>query len=140
MADGPKLVRIEVMGEKLIHVSATPERKFADPESLVIIPVKEKTGFEVEQNGDTVVVSTSEIKANVLASTGEVWFADMDGNVLLREEEGGGKSFSPIEVEGTHGYSFRQVFESPEDEAFYGLGQHQADEFNYKGKNEELFQ
>ena len=29
---------------------------------------------------------------------------------------------------------------SPDDEAFYGLGQHQADEFNYKGKNEELFQ
>ena len=32
------------------------------------------------------------------------------------------------------------MFESPDDEAFYGLGQHQADEFNYKGKNEELFQ
>ena len=137
---GPKLVRLEVMGEKLIHVSATPERKFADPESLVIIPAAEKTGFAVEQNGDTVTVSTSEIKANVLASTGEVWFTDMDGNVLMREEAGGGKSFSPIEVDGTHGYSFRQVFESPEDEAFYGLGQHQADEFNYKGKNEELFQ
>lgn len=138
--DGPTLVRLEVIGEKIIHVSATPERKFADPESLVIIPAKEKTGFAVEQNEDTITVSTSEIKANVLASTGEVWFTDMDGKVLLREDEGGGKSFSPIEVEGTHGYSFRQVFESPEDEAFYGLGQHQADEFNYKGKNEELFQ
>ena len=138
--DGPTLVRLEVLGEKIIHVSATPERKFADPESLVIIPAKEKTGFAVEQNEDTITVSTSEIKANVLASTGEVWFTDMDGKVLLREDEGGGKSFSPIEVEGTRGYSFRQVFESPEDEAFYGLGQHQADEFNYKGKNEELFQ
>ena len=138
--DGPTLVRLEVIGEKIIHLSATPERKFADPESLVIIPAKEKTGFAVEQNDDTITVSTSEIKANVLASTGEVWFTDMDGKVLLREDEGGGKSFSPIEVEGTHGYSFRQVFESPEDEAFYGLGQHQADEFNYKGKNEELFQ
>ena len=138
--DGPTLVRLEVIGEKIIHLSATPERKFADPESLVIIPAKEKTGFAVEQNEDTITVSTSEIKANVLASTGEVWFTDMDGKVLLREDEGGGKSFSPIEVEGTYGYSFRQVFESPEDEAFYGLGQHQADEFNYKGKNEELFQ
>ena len=138
--DGPTLVRLEVLGEKIIHVSATPERKFADPESLVIIPAKEKTGFAVEQNEDTITVSTSEIKANVLASTGEVWFTDMDGKVFLREDEGGGKSFSPIEVEGTPGYSFRQVFESPEDEAFYGLGQHQADEFNYKGKNEELFQ
>jgi len=53
---------------------------------------------------------------------------------------GGGKSFIPIEVEGTKGYTLRQVFESLDDEAFYGLGQHQSDEFNYKGKNESLFQ
>ncbi len=137
---GPALVRLEVMGEKLIHVSATPENKFADPESLVILPAEEKTPFTVEQNGDVVTVATSAVKANVLTTTGEVWFTDAEDNMILREEEGGGKSFKPIEIEGTHGYSFRQVFESPEDEAFYGLGQHQADEFNYKGKNEELFQ
>ncbi len=137
---GPALVRLEVMGEKLIHVSATPEKKFADPESLVILPAEEKTPFTVEQNGNVVTVATSAVKANVLTTTGEVWFTDAEGNMILREEEGGGKSFEPIEVEGTRGYSFRQVFESPEDEAFYGLGQHQADEFNYKGKNEELFQ
>ena len=138
--NGPALVRLEVMGERLIHVSATPEKKFADPESLIIIPAQEQTPFTVAQNGDTVTVATSSVKANVLASTGEVWFTDVEGNMILREETGGGKSFEPIEVEGTHGYSFRQVFESPADEAFYGLGQHQADEFNYKGKNEQLFQ
>jgi len=138
--NGPALVRLEVAGEKLIRVSATPEKKFADPQSLVILPAQEQTPFTVSQNGDTVTVATSAVAANVLASTGEVWFTDAEGNMLLREETGGGKTFEPIEVEGTHGYTFRQVFDSPEDEAFYGLGQHQADEFNYKGKNEELFQ
>ena len=137
---GPAMVRLEVMGEKLIRVSATPEKKFADPQSLVIVPAAEQTPFTVQKEGDVVTVATSAVKANVLATTGEVWFTDLEGNLILREEEGGGKSFEPIEVDGTHGYSFRQVFESPEDEAFYGLGQHQADEFNYKGKNEELFQ
>ena len=115
--------------------------------SLVTLSAEE-SGFsgivsknvEVLENGDTVVVQTSEVKAHVLRTTGEVWFTDLDGNMLLREQNGGGKSFEPIEVDGTHGYSFRQIFESPDDEAFYGLGQHQADEFNYKGKNEELFQ
>ena len=138
--NGPALVRLEVMGEKLIRVSATPEKKFADPQSLVVLPVAEKTAFEVTQAGETVTVSTSEVKANVCTATGAVWFTDLEGNVILAEQKGGGKSFAPIEVDGTHGYSFRQVFESPEDEAFYGLGQHQADEFNYKGKNEQLFQ
>jgi alpha-D-xyloside xylohydrolase len=33
-----------------------------------------------------------------------------------------------------------QVFESPESEAFYRLGQHQSEDFNYKGLNESLYQ
>lgn len=137
---GARLVRLQVMGEKLIHVSATPDKKFADPQSLIIVPRAEQTPFTVAQQGDTVTVSTDEVRASVLASTGEVWFTDEDGNLILQENKGGGKTFTPIEVEGTRGYTVRQVFESPDDEAFYGLGQHQADEFNYKGKNEELFQ
>lgn len=61
----------------------------------------------------------------------------------------GRKKFTPYSVEQTHadgkpetynGWTYHQLFESPDDEAFYGLGQHQADEWNYKGKNEELFQ
>ena len=138
--NGPALVRLEVMGENIIRVSATPEKKFADPQSLVILPAQVQTPFAVAQNDDTVSVATPSVTANVLASTGEVWFTDAEGRLLLREEAGGGKTFEPVEVEGTHGYSFRQIFDSPEDEAFYGLGQHQADEFNYKGKNEQLFQ
>ena len=138
--NAPELVRLEVLGDKIIHVSATPESSFKDPESLIIVPGQAEVEYDVHENGDTTMVETSAIKAYVLSSTGEVWFTDKEGKMLLREQVGGGKSFQPIEVEGTHGYSFRQVFESPEDEALYGLGQHQADEFNYKGKNEELFQ
>ena len=137
---GPALVRLQVEGEKIIRVSASPERKFADPQSLIIIHDDAEVPFYVKAEGDTVILSTESLVCSVLASTGELWFEDKDGNLLLREQCGGGKSFEPIEVDGTHGYSFRQVFESQDDEAFYGLGQHQADEFNYKGKNEELFQ
>lgn len=136
----PRLVRFQVMGDKLIHVSATPEGKFADSKSLIVVPQEKQTPFTVSQSGDTITVSTKEVKAYVLSSTGEVWFTDENGKLILQENKGGGKTFTPIEVEGTKGYSIRQVFESPDDEAFYGLGQHQAEEFNYKGKNEELFQ
>ncbi len=138
--DGPRMVRLEIMGEKLIRVSATPERRFADPQSLVTVPLAERPSFDVVRSGDTVTVWTSALRANVLVTTGEVWFTDKDGGMILREEIGGGKTFEPVEVEGTRGWTYRQVFESPEDEAFYGLGQHQSDEFNYKGKNEQLYQ
>ena len=137
---GPKHVRLEVVGDRIIHVSATPDASFNNRESLVVLPQNEYVEYDAIKRGDTVIVQTSAIKAYVLSSTGEVWFTDRDGRMLLREQIGGGKSFEPIEVDGSRGYSFKQVFESPSDEALYGLGQHQADEFNYKGKNEQLFQ
>lgn len=86
------------------------------------------------------ILKTEALRANVNRHTGEITFVDSNGNSILRENTGGGKNFTPITVEGVKAYAIHQVFESPVDEAFYGLGQHQADEFNYKGRNEELFQ
>lgn len=130
-------VRLEVMGEKLIHVSATPEKDFSKEPSLIIVPQQNKTDFKVEEQGDEISVKTSQVCATVSKTTGEVRFTDAAGRQILAEDR---RSFAPIEVEGTKAYTVHQVFQSADDEAFYGLGQHQADEFNYKGKNEELFQ
>ncbi len=136
-----KKIRLQVINDKIIHVSATPEDKFSDEKSLIIVPLNAlKIPFVVETKNGTVVLSTKSVKAYVDLTTGEVKFSDLKGNPILRENKGGGKSFIPVNVEGTKGYTIRQIFESPDDEAFYGLGQHQSDEFNYKGKNEDLFQ
>lgn len=143
------LVRLQVMGDKIIRVSATAEDKFADPKSLIIVPQEKGCQYTVSENGDIITVATKSVRANVNGVTGEVWFTDADGKTILQEQKGGGKTFKPYSATQTHadgtdetysGWSIRQVFESPADEAFYGLGQHQADEWNYKGKNEELFQ
>jgi alpha-D-xyloside xylohydrolase len=76
----------------------------------------------------------------VAFSTGQVRFYDAQGGEILAEDADG-RTFRPIEVDGTKGYTVRQVFQSLDNqEGYYGLGQHQSDEFNYKGKNEELFQ
>lgn len=136
-----KHIRLQVMGDQLIRVSATNENRFPDRKSLIIVPqTAEQTQFSVEKTEGSVTLATSKVKATVNTSTGEVVFTDLQGKVLLAENKGGGKSFTPIEVEGKKEYSIRQVFESPEDEAFFGLGQHHSGEFNYKGKNEELYQ
>lgn len=135
------LVRLQVMNDNIIRVSATPEKAFKDNRSLIAVYAPNAdTKWDAYQEGETVVLKTATTKAIVSLSTGEISFTDIDGNLILQEQNGGGKSFEAINVEGTKGYSFRQIFESPDDEAIYGLGQHQSDEFNYKGRNEELFQ
>ena len=133
-------VRLQVINDKIIRVSATPDEVFAKDASLVVLPAKETPRYSVSEADGGVSITTSEIKAVVSEKTGAVTFYDKSGKKILKENENG-RTFKPITVEGTDGYSVRQTFESLNDnEGLYGLGQHQANEFNYKGKNEELFQ
>ena len=140
-SDGTYNIRLQVVNDRVIHVSATPEKDFSTEASLITDPELTFTNdFTVGEDSLFVTLSTKSLNASVNKTTGEVLFFDKNGNAILKENSGGGKTFTPIEVEGTEGYTIRQVFESPDDEAFYGLGQHQSDEFNYKGKNESLYQ
>lgn len=135
-----KKVRLQVVGDKIIRVTATPDDKFAPDASLVTVPQSVKPEFKVEETDSTVSVVTADVRATVSLATGDVKFYNTEGKLIVAEADGG-REFSPIEVEGTRGYTVRQAFASLNDEeGIYGLGQHQADEFNYKGKNEELFQ
>ncbi len=134
-------IRLQVINDNIIHVSATPDKSFPEFNSLIAVcEPNQKTKWNVTQKGDSVILETATTRAITLLSTGEIKFTDRQGKVILQEQKGGGKTFSKIEVDNTEGYTFRQIFESPAEEAFYGLGQHQSDEFNWKGRNEELFQ
>jgi alpha-D-xyloside xylohydrolase len=133
-------VRLTVYDDDIIRVSATPDKKFADTPSLVTLEPKTVPQFTVEQTDSTASVVTGRVRATVSLATGDVRFYGPDGRLVVSEEPGG-RTFKPISVEGTDGWSVRQVFTSLNDEeGLYGLGQHQSDEFNYKGRDEELFQ
>lgn len=144
---GAKLVQLLPVSESIIHVTATAEDKFSDSESLVVVP-QAAVDWTLTEHGDTLTVATKKVQAHVLKSTGRVWFTDLAGNTILAENAGG-RTFTPYECTQIHadgkpenynGWTIHQTWESPSNEAFYGLGQHQADEWNYKGRNEELFQ
>lgn len=136
----PSQVRLQVLGEKIIRVSATPDGAFHDRPSLVVLPQKGKVPFSVKADSGTVTVSTAALTAAVRISDGNLRFTRADGKTFTASGTAPGMHFTPIEVEGKRAYSTQVVFDSPEDEAFYGLGQQQTGEFNHKGLNEELYQ
>ena len=128
-----KKIRLQIITDDIIRVSATPTNNFSKKKSLITVyDPTETVNYEIAEQDGTITLKTATTIARVSLATGEIVFTDLDGNVLLAENKGGGKAFS--------GKTLQQIFESTDDEAFYGLGQHQADEFNYKGKNEELYQ
>jgi alpha-D-xyloside xylohydrolase len=139
-SNSARSVRLTVVTDDIIHVEASAEPRFPETKSLIVsLSDSLVPGFDVAQSNDTVILSTSRIKAKVALTSGTVSFTDLNDN-LITSERAGSRQLVPVTVEGTPGYSITQVFDSPDDESFYGLGQHQSDEFNYKGKNEVLYQ
>ena len=152
---GAKIVRLQVMNDRIIRVQATCEEALPQKTSLMIVPQSTKAvSFDVTENGDEVTVKAKEVKAVVNKSSGAIAFFDGEGNLLTKESkngktfkhftvperEYGSKGGPAITEEMKHGLQWHMEFESPADEAFYGLGQHQSEEYNMKGKNEDLFQ
>jgi alpha-D-xyloside xylohydrolase len=133
-------VRLQAINDRVIRVSASPEGSFPDRESLSVVPQQDFVNWKVEEDKSSVTLSTAKIKARLSLYTGEVVFTDSAGRVWLQEKTGGGKAFKPATADGEKFYEISQVFESPADEAFYGLGQHQEGLMNYKGKDVSLFQ
>ena len=151
-----KVIKLEVMNDNIIRVRATSKDALPEkPASLMIVPQTAPTkGYTISEDADNVVVKAKNVKAVVAKATGEVTFFDKDGNQLLKEAKDGKKFWDftvperelgmktgyTVPEKQKHGLSWQMKFDSPDDEAFYGLGQHQSEEFNMKGKNEDLFQ
>ncbi len=136
-----KTVQLRVLNDKVIHVVLSPANELSKAKSLVEIPgIPQFSGWQVKEEENKVVLQTKVLEVQIDLESSAIVFKDLSGNVLLRESLNAARSFRPVYVEGTRGYSMKQVFESPDDEGLYGLGQHQSDEFNYKGRNEDLYQ
>ena len=135
--DQTSRVMVEVMGEKLIHVKAIQDLEFPKDSSLIVVPNLPKVPFKVESTDDSVFVMTNALIAGVDRKFGGVRFQNaVTGEVILQELDNGGRIFNPIESGGEWKTSVVQGFYGQDDEGLYGLGQHQADEFNYKNKSE----
>ena len=130
-------VRLQVISPEMIRVSVSPDGKFHDRKSLVVLPQPGCKDFRLSKEEGKVVLSTSALTVEVTKAHGTLQFFKADGTPLALD---GRTSFEPLEVEGKKAWSTTVSYASTEDEAFYGLGQHQAGEFNHKGLREELYQ
>lgn len=135
----PESVRISFTGEEIVRVEISANGEFDPASSLIDAGNIGRINFEVANENDFAVAKSGKLIVKVNRTSGEVLFYDKDNNLIL-EEDGGMRKMLPVTVDNENGYSTQVSFKSSEEEALYGLGQHQADDMNYKGKNEELFQ
>ena len=96
-------IRLKVVNDKIIRVSATPEKVFPADASLITVPQTAPPRFNLKACGNGgVELTTAEIKATVDGKTGAVTFYDKNGRKVV-QENAGGRTFTPITVDGTDG-------------------------------------
>ncbi|HRN57458.1 MAG TPA: glycoside hydrolase family 31 protein, partial [Agriterribacter sp.] len=136
-----KRVRLQAVSPKIIRVTATTDDAFTTAPSLMTDSGYHTiTEWTAGQTEDEALLKTGELVASVSFATGEVVFKDKNGNIILQEKAGGGKEITPVIIDEKPLYAIRQQFESPAGEAFYGLGQPQTGQINYKDQDVDLTQ
>ena len=135
---GADQVKIQVCTDEIIRVTAVKGDDFSSRKSLMVS--KEnwgKTKWSLKELPNELIISTKKIDVRIDKSTGTIKYYDKKGNEITSEKE---RNIKNAQVFGEKTFHVRQIFNSLEDEAFYGLGAHQNDFFNYKGKNIDLWQ
>jgi alpha-D-xyloside xylohydrolase len=139
LTQNARLLRLQVVSDKIIRVTATPENAFSIAKSLMATSqINPSVNWSVAQRDDQVMLTTTSVTARVSLTQGTVSFTDKAGNIILSEKPG--RTFIPVSNNGEGSYHIIQTFNSPTDEAIYGLGQHQNGIVNFKNQHLELLQ
>ena len=132
---------LKICKEELVEVKYTVLDKWPSKSSLVVnrgwkvFPV-----FTVTEKDGFVVVSTNKLRIVVDKQTNGIRFTDLLGNEILSEDRASGKTMTQVTIAGISTYSCSTRFNSPVQEALYGLGCHPEDtlSINYKGRNQDM--
>lgn len=134
------VVRILVVSDKILRISATPELDFPKDSSLITVYEKLSGNFKLDNIGDTLFLTTSALTAKIFLPTAAIKFYDSKGVQIVAERQYGGRHLIPAVFQGKRSYDLVQTFETTGDDAYYGLGQHQSGQFDYSGQQVYLFQ
>ena len=86
--DGFNKLRLQVIDDGIIRVSATPGPDFSNlTDTLMVVAEPAEEGFTVEQEGQWVAVRTPAASAEVSLESGAVLFRDAGGRLMLLEAE-----------------------------------------------------
>jgi len=133
------VTRLQICSDSIVRVLYSPTGTFPERKEFVVVkdswpPAK----FTFHATEKEVTLITARLKLAVDREDSSVVYTDLKGRPLLQE---GPKTMEPALVNGEQTWSAEDVvkmYGSPE--ALYGLGQHQAGVWNYRGESVDLSQ
>jgi alpha-D-xyloside xylohydrolase len=133
-------LRFQVCSDSIVHVVYSLERDVPQHTDFLVIKKSwPKSDFSLRtDDAKLIVLTTPRLKIEVTRADSSIIFYDSAGHKLTQENT---RTLTPVEVNGEKTYhSERFVNMWDTQEAFYGLGQHQAGVWNYRGEVVDLSQ
>jgi alpha-D-xyloside xylohydrolase len=144
--DGAMLVlengylRFQVCSDSIVHVVYSPEGNVPERTDFLVVKKSWPHADFALQTDDpkTIALATSRLKIVVTRADSSVVFYDAAGHKLTQENT---RTLTPTVVNGEktyHSERFTSMWDT--QEAFYGLGQHQAGVINFRGESVDISQ
>jgi alpha-D-xyloside xylohydrolase len=133
------VLKLQVCSDSIIHVVYSPTGNFRSRSDDVVTKTSwSPASFTETPEDGKVSIATSALKVVIESETGAITFSTASGQQLFRDAK---RLMTPETVNGEKRYRGETVVEMyGSHEAFYGLGQHQAGVWNYRGESVDLSQ
>ena len=133
-------LRLQVCSGSIVRVTYSLEREAPQhPDFLVIKTAWPKAVFSLQTTDPKIIsLTTPLIRIDIARNDSSMTFLDSEGHKLTQENT---RILTPVEVNGEktlHSERFTNMWDT--QEAFYGLGQHQAGVLNYRGESVDISQ
>jgi alpha-D-xyloside xylohydrolase len=132
-------MRARVCNDNIIRISYCKQASLPKGDTLIVNKIWELPSFIVGETDTAVTITTSTLNIVVAKANSKVSYYDKSGNLIVSESS---KSVEPITYSqyALNTNICAATFNSPIDEALYGLGQHQQGVMNFKGQIQSLDQ
>jgi alpha-D-xyloside xylohydrolase len=133
-------LRFQVCSDSIAHITYSLQRDIPQRTNFLIIKTTwPKPQFTLQTDDPkSITLSTANLKIVVTRADSSIIFYDSIGQKLTQENS---RTLTPVEVNGEKTYHperFTNMWDT--QEAFYGLGQHQAGVLNYRGESVDISQ
>jgi alpha-D-xyloside xylohydrolase len=134
------LMQVVVCKDDIIEIKYTIFNTFPSKPSLVVNNKWHYPAFQVTENKNEVVITTKRLKVLVNKATNAITYTDLNGKEITSEDKTDNKTITPATIAGINTYNISTQFNSPANEALFGLGCHPTDtlSINYKGRNQDM--
>ncbi len=132
-------LKVQVCSDSVIRVLYSPTASF--PKRVHYVVTKETwpaAQWTMQSSDDAVTLTTTLLRITVTKKDGAIAYAEVHGDSLVQESS---RSLTPEKVNGEDTYraeSAVSIYGS--HEGLYGLGQHQAGVWNYRGESVDISQ